>query len=454
MEKQEDKDRTESVLPIDEHEEFVSEGGRRVRRQGIYLLPNLLTLGALFSGFYAIIAGMGGDFNAAGWAVLIASVFDGLDGRVARLTGTQSAFGAEFDSLSDMVSFGMAPALIAFSWGLSSLGNPGWAAAFIFMSCAALRLARFNVQLGTVSKRFFVGLQSPVAAGLVTFCVWVAALYEVRVTPGIAYTLAGITVIAGLLMVSNYRYFSFKEMNLKGTVPYVVFLMFVAMLVLIAQNPHETLLGMCVLYALSGPVLWIYRRQGGGSGKGGAQTAGAVAIDGVSGPAGQAPDNSTLSAGKSSTGAGKGRASAKAISAGGNGEVGEDKSGAGREAGAEAAEPAVHNPAVHNKEESSANDPDKASTRSTSRNDKNLLHRQEGESDSTQRKVWQKYTASRRNRLVAKQDRKSSRLITPKWRAEVTAAGSASAKRPNRQMLQARRLTDRVKLKGKSKINS
>jgi CDP-diacylglycerol--serine O-phosphatidyltransferase len=230
-------------------------------------LPNLLTLGALFSGFYAIIAGMGGDFNAAGWAILVASIFDGLDGRVARLTGTQSAFGAQFDSLSDMVSFGMAPALIAFSWALSSLGNPGWAAAFIFMSCAALRLARFNVQLGTVSKRFFVGLQSPVAAGLVTFCVWVGALYEVQVSQAIAYLLAVVTVLAGLLMVSNYRYFSFKELHFKGTVPYVVFLMVAALLVLIAQNPHETLLAMCVLYATSGPVLWIYRRQGRDAGK-------------------------------------------------------------------------------------------------------------------------------------------------------------------------------------------
>ena len=257
-----DEQVSDSVLPIDEHEEIVSEGGRQVRKRGVYLLPNLLTLGALFSGFYAIIAGMGGNFNAAGWAVLAASIFDGLDGRVARLTGTQSAFGAEFDSLSDMVSFGMAPALIAFSWALSSLGNPGWAAAFIFMSCAALRLARFNVQLGTVSKRYFLGLQSPVAAGLVTFAVWVGALYEVEVTPLIAYSLAGVTVLAGLLMISNYRYFSFKEMHFKGTVPYVVFLLLVVLLVLIAQNPHETLWSMCVLYAISGPVLWVYRRQG------------------------------------------------------------------------------------------------------------------------------------------------------------------------------------------------
>ncbi len=252
---------SDSVLPIDEHEEIVSEGGRQVRKKGIYLLPNLLTLGAMFSGFYAIIAGMSGNFNAAGWAVLIASIFDGFDGRVARITGTQSAFGAEFDSLSDMVSFGMAPALIAFSWALSSLGNAGWAAAFIFMACAALRLARFNVQLGTVTKRYFLGLQSPLAAGVVTFSVWVGALYQVQVTPLIAYSLAIVTVIAGLLMVSNYRYFSFKEMHLKGTVPYVVFLMVVVVFVLIAQRPHETLLAMCVIYAASGPIGWIYRRQ-------------------------------------------------------------------------------------------------------------------------------------------------------------------------------------------------
>ena len=257
-----DQQDSDSVLPIDEHEEIVSEGGKQVRKRGVYLLPNLLTLGALFSGFYAIIAGMGGNFNAAGWAVLVAAIFDGLDGRVARMTGTQSSFGAQFDSLSDMVSFGMAPALIAFSWALSSLGNPGWAAAFIFMSCAALRLARFNVQLGTVTKRYFVGLQSPLAAGLVTFSVWVGALYEIEVTALIAYSLAVVTVLAGLLMVSNYRYFSFKEMHFKGTVPYVVFLLVVAVFVLIAQNPQETLLTMCVLYALSGPVLWVYRRQG------------------------------------------------------------------------------------------------------------------------------------------------------------------------------------------------
>lgn len=254
-----DKDSEHSLIPIDEHEEVVSEDGKKIRRRGIYLLPNLLTLGALFAGFYAIIAGMGGNFNEAGWAILIASVLDGLDGRVARMTNTQSAFGAQFDSLSDMVSFGVAPALIIFSWALSSLGEAGWAASFIYISCAALRLARFNVQLGTVDKRFFVGLQSPVAAGLVTFVPWVGYKYGIEITPTVAFGTAVLTAFTGILMISNYRYFSFKEIHFKGTVPYVVFLMAVVLLVVIAQNPHEVLLTMCVLYAASGPAIWLYR---------------------------------------------------------------------------------------------------------------------------------------------------------------------------------------------------
>lgn len=255
-----DLDEEGSLFPIDEHEELVSEGGKKVRRRGIYLLPNLLTLGALFAGFYAIIAGMSGDFNEAGWAILIAAVLDGLDGRVARLTNTQSAFGAQFDSLSDMVSFGVAPALIVFSWALSSLGQAGWAASFIYMSCAALRLARFNVQLGIVDKRFFVGLQSPVAAGLVTFVVWVGFKYDVEITPLVAIGVALLTAFTGILMISNYRYYSFKEIHFRGTVPYVVFLMAVVLLVVIAQRPHEVLLSMCLVYASTGPIIWAYRR--------------------------------------------------------------------------------------------------------------------------------------------------------------------------------------------------
>lgn len=252
---------TDSILPIDEHEEIFSEGGKEVRRRGIYLLPNVLTLGALFSGFYAIIAGMSGNFNEAGWAILIAAVLDGLDGRIARLTNTQSAFGAQFDSLSDMVSFGVAPALIMFSWAFAPLGRLGWAASFIYVSCAALRLARFNVQLGTVDKRFFLGLQSPLAAGLVTFVPWVGYKYGLQVTPLVAYLAAILTVFTGLLMISNYKYFSFKELHFKGTVPYMVFIFTVILLVVIAQNPHEVLLSMCAIYAISGPVTWLYKRQ-------------------------------------------------------------------------------------------------------------------------------------------------------------------------------------------------
>ena len=253
--------KSEGILPIDEHEEIVSEDGKKVRRRGIYLLPNLLTLGALFSGFYAVIAGMSGNFNEAGWAILIAGVLDGLDGRIARLTNTQSAFGAQFDSLSDMVSFGVAPSLIMFSWAFAPLGRVGWAASFIYMSCAALRLARFNVQLGTVDKRFFLGLQSPLAAGLVTFVPWLGYKYGLEVTPLVAYLAAILTVFAGLLMISNYKYSSFKELQFKGTVPYMVFVFAVVLLVVVAQNPHEVLLSMCVVYALSGPSMWVYKSR-------------------------------------------------------------------------------------------------------------------------------------------------------------------------------------------------
>ena len=258
----EDQDtESESILPIDEHEEIVSEGGKKVRRRGVYLLPNLFTLAALFAGFYAVIAGMSGNFNEAGWAILVAAVCDGLDGRIARLTGTQSAFGAEFDSLSDMVSFGVAPALIMFSWGFAPLGQVGWAASFIYMSCAALRLARYNVQLGTVDKRFFLGLQSPMAAGLVAGVPWVGFRYGVEVTPLVAYLCAILTIFTGLLMISNYKYFSFKELNFKGTVPYMVFVFTIVLLVLIAQSPHEVLVLTCVIYAASGPASWLYRTR-------------------------------------------------------------------------------------------------------------------------------------------------------------------------------------------------
>ena len=261
MSEEEQDKQSEGLLPIDEHEEIVSEDGRKVRRRGIYLLPNVMTLGALFSGFYAIIAVMSGNFNEAGWAIFIAGILDGLDGRIARLTNTQSAFGAQFDSLSDMVSFGVAPALIMFSWAFEPLGRLGWAASFIYMSCAALRLARFNVQLGTVDRRFFVGLQSPMAAAVVAFLPWAGYKYGLEVTPLVAYLCAILTVFIGFLMISNYSYSSFKELQFKGTVPYMVFVFVVIMLVVVAQNPHEVLLTMAVVYALSGPLMWAYKKR-------------------------------------------------------------------------------------------------------------------------------------------------------------------------------------------------
>jgi CDP-diacylglycerol--serine O-phosphatidyltransferase len=253
-------DENESLLPIDEHEEIVSENGKKVLRRGIFLLPNLMTLGALFSGFYAIVAAMAGDFNEAGWALLIAGVFDALDGRIARLTNTQSAFGAQFDSLSDMVSFGVAPAFISFSWAFPDIGRLGWAASFIYMSCAAMRLARFNVQLGSVDKRYFVGLQSPMAAALVGFIPWVSFRHGVEVTSFVAYGMMVITLLAGMLMISNYKYHSFKEVYVKGTVPYLAFVAVVILLVVIAQEPPEVLLTLCIIYVASGPLGALWRR--------------------------------------------------------------------------------------------------------------------------------------------------------------------------------------------------
>jgi CDP-diacylglycerol--serine O-phosphatidyltransferase len=248
----------ESLLLIDDHEEEVSEGGRKVRRKGIFLLPNLLTTGALFAGFFAVISGMNNEFHNACMAILAAMFLDGLDGRLARLTNTQSAFGAEYDSLSDLLAFGVAPALICFSWALSDLGTLGWTAAFFYVACAALRLARFNVQLGTVNKRFFVGLASPAAAGVVVFMVWVCDEYDVEVVLPIAVLAAVLTMCAGLLMVLNVRYFSFKDMDFKSRVPFFVILMVILLFVIVSWDPPVVLFVIAILYALSGPVLTFY----------------------------------------------------------------------------------------------------------------------------------------------------------------------------------------------------
>lgn len=248
----------EIQLPFGEHiEEEVSASGKKVRARGVYLLPNLITTGALFSGFYAIIAGMNNDFEAAAIAIFVAMFLDGLDGRVARLTDTQSAFGVQYDSLSDMVSFGLAPALVSFSWALDQLGKLGWAAAFLFVACAALRLARFNTQVGTVDKGVFIGLASPTAAAIVASMVW--AGHDTDTGPALATVAASVTVIAGLLMVSNFRYTSFKGLDFKGRVPFIMMLAVILVFSLVTIDPPRVLLTLAVVYTLSGPALWCWR---------------------------------------------------------------------------------------------------------------------------------------------------------------------------------------------------
>tara|TARA_R110002060_G_scaffold77457_1_gene88946 strand:+ start:943 stop:1767 length:825 start_codon:yes stop_codon:yes gene_type:complete len=223
------------------------------KRKGIYLLPNLLTTAGLFSGFYAVVASMNGHFEAAAVAIFIAMIFDGLDGRVARMTNTQSEFGAEYDSMADMVSFGMAPALVAYNWGLSGLGKIGWLAAFIYVAGAALRLARFNTQIGIADKRYFQGLASPAAAALVAGLVWVGGEYDVN-GDDYGVLVALVTSLAGLLMVSNFKYNSFKEVNWHGKVPFVALLLVMLIFVVVATEPALVLFVVFALYALAGPI--------------------------------------------------------------------------------------------------------------------------------------------------------------------------------------------------------
>lgn len=224
------------------------------RRRGIYLLPNLFTTAALFAGFYAIVAAMNGRFEPAAVAVFVAMVLDGLDGRVARMTNTQSAFGAEYDSLSDMVSFGIAPALVVYVWSLSGMGKPGWLAAFLYTAGTALRLARFNTQVGSADKRYFQGLPCPAAAAVVAGLVWVGADFQIE-GQDLSIIAAVVTVATGLLMVSNIRYHSFKELDLRGRVPFVAILIAVLILVFLAYDPPRVLFFAFLAYAVSGPVL-------------------------------------------------------------------------------------------------------------------------------------------------------------------------------------------------------
>lgn len=233
-------------------------GGAPVRRKGIYLLPNALTTASLFSGFYAIVSAANGAFDNAAIAIFISMILDGLDGRVARLTNTQSKFGEEYDSLADMVAFGVAPGLVAFFWSLNNLGQFGWAITFIFLAGAALRLARFNTQIGSVDKRFFVGLASPAAAACVAGLVWCFHEYE----PSLWLTTMTIVVVGGcgLLMVSNVLYKSFKDLDLRGRVPFAAILLVVLTLVIVALDPATVLFIGFLAYGLSGPVFALLRR--------------------------------------------------------------------------------------------------------------------------------------------------------------------------------------------------
>jgi CDP-diacylglycerol--serine O-phosphatidyltransferase len=251
-------------LLVDEHEEEVSVNGRTVRHKGIYLLPNLFTTAALFAGFYAIIAAMRGDFENAAVAILLAMVLDGLDGRIARLTNTSSKFGGEYDSLADMVSFGVAPALVIFSWALGGLGKFGWSAAFIYVACAALRLARFNTQIETADKNYFTGLASPAAAGIIASTVWVChdlGLVGNALPPELSFLVGLLTATVGFLMIANFPYYSFKGIDLRHRVPFVVMIAVVLIFGLITLDPPSILLAGFLVYAMSGPIMQVIKRR-------------------------------------------------------------------------------------------------------------------------------------------------------------------------------------------------
>jgi CDP-diacylglycerol--serine O-phosphatidyltransferase len=224
------------------------------RKRGIFLLPNLFTTAVLFGGFFAVLSAIDGQFERAAIAVFVAMVMDGLDGRVARLTNTQTPFGAEYDSLSDMVAFGLAPGLVMYLWALQDLGRLGWLAAFVFVAAAALRLARFNTQVGIGDKRYFQGLPSPSAAGILAAAVWFSVEHGVD-PASLAPVAAVLTALAGLAMVSNLRYHSFKEVDFRGRVPFVALVVIALVAAVILSDPPLILFLIFFVYALSGPLV-------------------------------------------------------------------------------------------------------------------------------------------------------------------------------------------------------
>ncbi len=238
--------------------EVIEQDQQKRRHKGIYLLPNLFTSAALLAGFYAIIAAMNEQFVAAGISIIVAGVLDGMDGGVARVTNTQSKFGAEYDSLSDCVSFGVAPAMVAYAYGLQGLGKIGLAAAFLYAACGALRLARFNVQAETVDKRFFIGLPSPTAAGIVATFIWFCASNDI-VGADISWLVALITAGTGLLMMSSVKFHSFKEFHI-GRVPFRVLVGVIIVFAIILLDPPSVLFTIGVAYVAYGLAMALMRR--------------------------------------------------------------------------------------------------------------------------------------------------------------------------------------------------
>jgi CDP-diacylglycerol--serine O-phosphatidyltransferase len=240
----------------EKQEQLDLDQSEKMPQRGIYLLPNLLTTAALFAGFYAIVAAMKGVFDAAAIAIFIAMIADGLDGRVARMTNTQTPFGAQYDSLSDMVSFGVAPALVLYSWSLINLGKLGWFAAFLYVAGTALRLARFNTQAH--DKRYFQGLPSPSAAGLIASIVWLGASYGIE-GRYVSIPVVLITIFVAALMVSTIRYSSFKSVDFKGRVPFLTIVLAVFLIAALSLYPPEMLFVLFLIYVFSGPTMTLWK---------------------------------------------------------------------------------------------------------------------------------------------------------------------------------------------------
>ncbi|MDG2061298.1 MAG: CDP-diacylglycerol--serine O-phosphatidyltransferase [SAR86 cluster bacterium] len=257
------KETKDSIPPLyDEHEEIVSEAGKRVKRKGIFLLPNLFTTASLFSGFFAIIASIESNFILAGMAIFAAQIFDGLDGRVARLTNAESPFGAQYDSLCDVISFGIAPAIMVFLWGLEELGRVGWVISFLYLAATALRLARFNVEIELTDSKFFSGLPSPVAAAFIVYFVWTlsaSGIQQETVSFSLAILTASLTGLVTMLMVVNVPYYSFKDINLRNRVPFFAILFAVFIIALISIDPPIVLVVCASTYVISGPIIYLLK---------------------------------------------------------------------------------------------------------------------------------------------------------------------------------------------------